>query len=102
VANQGANDISAFFIDAASGALTSIGGSPFAANGGAPMAVAVDPSGTFLYVVNNTSNNVRYSPIDDATGVLFPVVRSYPPATVRGHRHRSYESLYVCRQLGRQ
>jgi 6-phosphogluconolactonase len=41
VANQGANDISAFFIDAASGALTSIGGSPFAANGSAPMAVAV-------------------------------------------------------------
>ena len=45
VANGGSNSISAYAINAASGALTAIGGSPFPA-GNVPYAIAVDPSGS--------------------------------------------------------
>ncbi|HWJ35892.1 MAG TPA: beta-propeller fold lactonase family protein [Steroidobacteraceae bacterium] len=72
VANQSANNISAFSIDATTGALSAIAGSPFASTGSAPVAVAVDPNGTFLYVANNASNNVTVYAINDATGVLTP------------------------------
>ncbi len=58
VANQLSNDLSAYSIDSATGALTPIAGSPFAASGTAPAALAVDPNGSFLYVVNNGSDNV--------------------------------------------
>jgi hypothetical protein len=45
---QGAN-ISAFTINSTSGALTPVGGSPFA-TGTSPISVTVDPSGKFVYV----------------------------------------------------
>ena len=70
VANEGANDISAFSIDSTSGFLAPIAGSPFASGGTQPVAVAVDPNGTHLYVANNASNNVSVYAIADATGIL--------------------------------
>ena len=73
VANQTANTISAYAINAASGALTPIAGSPFAATGTTPVAVTVDPNGAYLYVANNASNDVSVYSIDDATGALTAV-----------------------------
>ena len=53
VANEVSNDISAYRIGS-DGALTAIPGSPFAGDIG-PYALAVDPTGKFLYVVNRGS-----------------------------------------------
>jgi 6-phosphogluconolactonase (cycloisomerase 2 family) len=54
---DGDKTVSAYTIDAASGKLTLVAGSPFAA-GDQPAAVAVDPSGRFVYVANQGSNDV--------------------------------------------
>ena len=70
--------VSAYTIDAASGNLTSIAGSPFAA-GQAPAAVSADPTGAFLYVTNSGSGNVSVYAIDSTTGVLSPIpAPAYP------------------------
>jgi 6-phosphogluconolactonase len=73
VANEGSNTISAYAIDASTGALTEIAGSPFAATGTGPIAVAVDPDGTYLYVANNASNTVSVYSIDSSSGALSAV-----------------------------
>lgn len=70
VANRLANSISAFSIDANTGTLTPLAGSPFASTGASPMTLTVDSSGTFLYVVNNDSNSVSIFAINDTTGIL--------------------------------
>ena len=54
VANYGAgggNTVSAYMINASSGALTQVSGSPFTigSSGSGPIALAVDPTGKFLY-----------------------------------------------------
>ena len=46
VANQFSNDVSGYTINATTGALVPIAGSPFAA-GAAPLSVVVDPTGRF-------------------------------------------------------
>jgi 6-phosphogluconolactonase (cycloisomerase 2 family) len=70
--------VSAYTIDSASGNLTSIAGSPFAA-GQAPAAVSADPSGAFLYVTNSGSGNVSVYAIDSTSGVLSPIpAPTYP------------------------
>lgn len=51
VTNEGSNNVSAYTIDAISGALTPVAGAPFAA-GLQPVAAAVDPTGKFAYVVD--------------------------------------------------
>ncbi len=43
--------VSAYTIDATSGALKPVAGSPFAAGSG-PISIAVDPTGKFAYVAN--------------------------------------------------
>jgi 6-phosphogluconolactonase len=73
VANESSNTISAYAINASTGALTEIAGSPFAATGAGPVAVTVDPNGAYLYVANNTSNTVSVYAIDAATGALTAV-----------------------------
>src|SRR5271167_393811 len=73
VANQLSNNISAFAIDAATGALVPVSGSPFAATGTTPTALAVDPDGEFLYVANNGSGSVSVFSIDPASGALAAV-----------------------------
>ena len=61
--------VSAFTINAATGALTPITSSPFAA-GSLPVDVAVDPSGKFVYVANLFGNNVSGYTINPKTGAL--------------------------------
>ncbi len=72
VVNQVSNDISAYAVNAASGALTPIAGSPFAA-GTDPQALAFDPSGAHLYVANNGSNNISAFAVNGSTGALTPL-----------------------------
>jgi 6-phosphogluconolactonase len=69
VANGGSNNISAFLINASSGALTAISGSPFLA-GNMPNSVAVEPSGRFAYVANQGDGSVSAFAIDHSSGAL--------------------------------
>jgi len=75
VANYNDNDVSAYTIDATTGALTQITGSPFTAGTG-PTSVAVDPSGKFAYAANATSNNVSAYTINATTGALTQITGS--------------------------
>jgi 6-phosphogluconolactonase len=68
VVNRGSNNISAYNIDATSGTLTPIAGSPFPA-GSLPVAMAVDSTGTYAYVVNQTDATVS------AFGSIAPAAR---------------------------
>jgi 6-phosphogluconolactonase len=76
VANQTSNNVSVFAIDANSGALTQVPGSPFPA-GSYPNSVAIDPNGKFAYVVNQTypyyQGNISAYAINPASGVLTPM-----------------------------
>ncbi len=55
-ANSGSNNVSGFVIDSSSGALGAVNGSPFATSGKGPIFAAA--SSTFLYVADNTTNDV--------------------------------------------
>ena len=72
VTNSGDNTVSGYIMDPASGALTPIKGSPFAA-GILPTSVAVNPTGKFAYVANLGDNTVSGYTIDPATGALTPI-----------------------------
>jgi Lactonase, 7-bladed beta-propeller len=75
------NDVLAYTIDATSGALTAIAGSPYPA-GDSTSAVAVDPSYRFLYATNQGatggpgSNTISAYSINSATGALTAVAGS--------------------------
>jgi 6-phosphogluconolactonase (cycloisomerase 2 family) len=73
VANRQSNNLSAYAIDSANGALLPIAGSPFASTGTTPTALIVDPNGDFLYVANDASNNVSVYAIDASSGALTAV-----------------------------
>lgn len=75
MANAGSNNVSAYTIDAGTGALTAVAGSPFLA-GSLPLVVTLHPSGRFAYVANSTSNNISAYAIDADTGVLTQVAGS--------------------------
>jgi 6-phosphogluconolactonase len=75
VANAGSNYVSAYTIDASTGALSAVAGSPFAA-GSFPTVVTLHPSGKFAYVANNVSNNISAYTIDAITGALTAVAGS--------------------------
>ncbi len=74
VVNEGSGNVSAYTIDGTTGALSPITGSPFAAES-APLGVAVDPSGKFAYVTNQSHNVSAYT-IDGTTGALSPITGS--------------------------
>jgi 6-phosphogluconolactonase (cycloisomerase 2 family) len=57
-ANFGSNNVSAYVIDAASGALGPVNGSPFATGGVGPSAVAVNATTTAVYVTDQTSHDI--------------------------------------------
>jgi 6-phosphogluconolactonase len=57
VANSSSANVSAFRVNATNGGLSTVAGSPFAADRG-PDALATDPSGKFLYVANKTSGSI--------------------------------------------
>jgi Lactonase, 7-bladed beta-propeller len=71
VANQGTSNVSVFSLDATTGALTEVPGSPFP-SGQQPAPVAIDPSGKFVFVGNTGENSVSAYTIDSA-GSLTPV-----------------------------
>ena len=62
-------------INASSGALTPVAGSPFAA-GTTPTYVAVDFTGKFAYVTNSGSNNISAFKINASSGALTSVAGS--------------------------
>ena len=69
VTNSGSNNVSAYTINATTGALTAVAGGAVAA-GTTPTAAAVSANSSFLYVVNQGSNNVSVYLIDAGTGAL--------------------------------
>jgi len=75
-ANSGDGTISGFAIDAASGNLMAVSGSPFRifaippSGGLISFDVAIDLSGQFLYAANPTTNSVSGFRIDASTGSL--------------------------------
>ena len=71
VANSGDSTVSAYSINANTGALTPVPGSPFVA-GLEPESVTVNPAGTFAYVANSGGTVSAYS-INASTGALTPV-----------------------------
>ena len=78
VVNQVSNDISAYAVDAATGALTPVPGSPFAA-GTDPVALAFTPSGAYLYVANKGSDSLSAYAVDAKSGALTPLATpTYP------------------------
>jgi len=86
VANAGlewtSGDISAFTINASTGALTAVAGSPFPAGANSRF-VAFDPTGNFAYVANADSNDVSAYTINSSTGALTPIAGSPIPVGTR-------------------
>jgi 6-phosphogluconolactonase (cycloisomerase 2 family) len=68
VANQSANTVSIFSVNAVTGVLTLLGATSAILS--APTGVAVDPSGQFAYVTNQNSGTVTQFSIDSTTGAL--------------------------------
>src|SRR5882762_3665144 len=80
VVNTGSSDISGYTIDATTGALTPVPGSPFP-TGFSPEAVVVDPSGRFAYTPNLApgfvfNGSISAFTIDAAIGSLTNIVGS--------------------------
>jgi 6-phosphogluconolactonase len=67
VGNRGSNDVSAFVIDAASGALGTVSGSPFPTGGKGPSFLAA--SATALYVTDQITNDVAAFSIGNNGGL---------------------------------
>lgn len=80
VANSGSNTVSAYTIDATSGALTPAAGAPFG-TGISPHGVAVDPTGKFAYVTNASDNTVSAYTINATSGALTPVASPFVAGT---------------------
>jgi 6-phosphogluconolactonase (cycloisomerase 2 family) len=87
---QGTSSISAYRLDATSGALTPLTGSPFSAGTAEPSWVSVDPSGGFLYVPSfdtTAGGIIEAFAIAPGTGVLTPlgttVARLFPHSPVQ-------------------
>ena len=71
MANANSSDVSAYTINASTGALTSVGAAVAAGNG--PASVSVDPSGKYAYVANFGSSSVSAFTINPSTGALTSV-----------------------------
>jgi 6-phosphogluconolactonase len=80
-AYQAPGSVLGYTVDAATGALTPVPGSPFPTSGTGSGAVAVDPHGGFVYVTNGNSNSVSAFSINTATGALTDVSGSPFPST---------------------
>lgn len=72
VVNRDGDDISAYAVNATTGALTEIAGSPFA-TGADPQALAFDPSGAYLYVADHGSSDLSAYAVDVGSGALTPL-----------------------------
>lgn len=78
--NVNNDEITALSLDANTGALTPIAGSPFPTNSQSPFAAAIDPAGHFLFVANANGANVSVFAIDATTGALAEITGSPFPA----------------------
>ena len=65
----GTGTVSAYTIDATSGALTPVAGSPFAAGSGSS-SIDADPAGRFVYVTNLLNDTLSTFSIDSTNGIL--------------------------------
>ena len=74
------DEITALSLDASTGALTPISGSPFPTNSQNPNAAAIDPAGHYLFVTNGNGASVSVFAIDSNTGALTQVAGSPFPA----------------------
>ena len=74
VANRGSGTVSAYSINATTGALTAIAGSPIPVAGAQELYQAqIDPSGSYLYAVDVGGNKLYAAVINQNTGTLSPV-----------------------------
>jgi 6-phosphogluconolactonase (cycloisomerase 2 family) len=73
--NSHEDTASVFAMDAGTGDLTQVPGSPFATNF-VPTAVVVDPQGKFVYVANAGSGDLSVFSMDTTTGSLSSVAGS--------------------------
>lgn len=87
VLNLNFSNVVAYRINSASGALTRL--SSICADGGTtpctrtrPVNISTDPSGRFVYVINQNTNSISTFVINSTSGLLFPVAGS-PVATGR-------------------
>jgi len=67
-----AGPVHAFVVNSSSGALSEAPGSPYNAGFG-PAQIVVDPTGRFLYVLNQTSQDITGYSVDPSLGVLTPL-----------------------------
>jgi 6-phosphogluconolactonase (cycloisomerase 2 family) len=88
VANSFGNTVSGWTINSTSGALTAIPGSPFGgttfSNTATVAALAIDPSGQFLYGTDSTNNDVVAFAINPTTGALTALSTGSTLATGNG------------------
>jgi 6-phosphogluconolactonase (cycloisomerase 2 family) len=82
VANSAENDVSAYAINANTGALTSVPGSPYG-SGKKPVSIAADLASTRAYVADTTDNTLSGYSINTSTGALSAIAGS-PFATGNG------------------
>jgi 6-phosphogluconolactonase len=88
---SGGYNIWGFTINAQSGALTSMPGSPFATQENSqPYGIQVDPSGKFLYVALSNAGSIAAFTIDSTTGALTTVAGS-PFATASTQFTQTYK-----------
>jgi 6-phosphogluconolactonase (cycloisomerase 2 family) len=81
LASAGDGKVAGFAIDATSGALTPLAGSPYPAGTGAGAIPAFSPDGGYLYVMNQTADTVSGYSIDSTTGVLTPLANAVATGT---------------------
>src|SRR5262249_19486138 len=74
-AHLGSDAVWGYKINADTGALTRVPGSPFRA-GNQPYSLTIDPTGRWVYVANISGNNISAYAIDADTGALTPVPSS--------------------------
>jgi 6-phosphogluconolactonase (cycloisomerase 2 family) len=91
--------VAGFSIDASSGVLTPVPGSPFAAGSGA-FAIAVQASGTnfpsYIYVANQMADSISGYSINETTGALTPLASSpFTAAGVTALVTDSHDDLYA-------
>ncbi|HRY53190.1 MAG TPA: beta-propeller fold lactonase family protein, partial [Spirochaetia bacterium] len=92
-ANYGGNNLSAYAVDANTGALgAALPGSPYATGsaGAYPFSVTVDPAGKFVYVANLMASSISVFSIDSLTGGLAAIPGS-PFATAPATDPRSIQ-----------
>jgi 6-phosphogluconolactonase (cycloisomerase 2 family) len=70
------NSVYAYRINATTGALTAISGSPFSTGGSLDLSFSIDPGGKFAYVANQHSHNVSAFSINATTGALTAITGS--------------------------